>query len=111
MRRGWVISLPLIGLAFVVLFVLPLPPTVRYSLGQIAVFLLLGAAALLIPTSLSAWQRLTRPLVRRIFGNEGALGGRQPGACALTLNPDGCSAHDLHRDDGRDTRPFRRLST
>lgn len=74
MRRGWVISLPLIGLAFAVLFVLPLPPTVRYSLGQIAVFLLLGAAALLIPTSLSAWQRLTRPLVRRIYGNEGALG-------------------------------------
>lgn len=74
MRRGWILSIVLIILAFAVLFVLPLSPTIRYSLGQPAVFLLLGAATLLIPTSMNAWQRLSRPLVRRVYGNEGALG-------------------------------------
>lgn len=72
--RGWPVGIVVIALSFAVLFVLPLSPTTRYELGRIAVFLLLGAAALLIPSTLSGWQRLARPLVRRIYGNEGALG-------------------------------------
>ena len=73
-RRGWPWGLALMVISYLVIFQIPLPPEMRYQLGVIAVFTLFAGATLLIPLTVGAWERVARPLVRRIYGHEGRLG-------------------------------------
>lgn len=73
-RRGWPWGLALMTISYLVIFQIPLSPEMRYQLGVIAVFTLFVGATLLIPLTVGVWERAARPLVRRIYGNEGRLG-------------------------------------
>lgn len=46
----------------------------RFLLSPIAVFSLFVGATLLVPVTVTVWERLARPGVKRIYGNEGQLG-------------------------------------
>jgi len=75
-RRGWIPGLGLLGLSYLALYHIPLPPTIEEQLGHfIALGVLLGAA-LLIPISFGLWERLARPVIRRTYGAAGQLGSR-----------------------------------
>ncbi len=74
--RGWMLGSGLIVVAYLVIFYLPLPPALRYQAGSAAVFAMFVGASLLIPATVGAWERLTRPSVRRLYGSEGQLGAR-----------------------------------
>lgn len=75
-RQGWILGGGLLLLSYVLLYHVNLPPAIesRYS-HAVALGVLVGGA-LLIPVLFKAWERLSRPLVRRLFGNEGQLGSR-----------------------------------
>ncbi len=73
-RRGWIIGALLMISSYLILFQAPLSPTLRYQLGQAAIVFLFIGATLLIPITIGIWDRLTKPLIRLIYGNEGGLG-------------------------------------
>jgi putative ABC transport system permease protein len=70
------VGLALIAFSIVLFYFNPLPPAWRYRTGSAAVFTLFVGAALLIPATVSIWERLARPWVKRLYGNEGQLGAR-----------------------------------
>jgi putative ABC transport system permease protein len=74
-RRGWLVGLLLVLGAWFAIYGLPLSPVTRFRSGQAAVFAMLLGATLIIPATVSLWERLARPLIRRLYGNEGRLGG------------------------------------
>lgn len=75
-QQGWRIGLALIVVSALAFYFNPLPPALRASVGSIAVFTLFVGAALLIPLSVSIWERMAGPLLRHLYGNEGQLGAR-----------------------------------
>ena len=74
MRHGWILGAALVLVSFILLYDNPLPAAIREQLANSAVFTLFVGATLLIPVTVGAWERLARPLVRRVYGNEGQLG-------------------------------------
>ena len=74
LRKGWPIGLGLMVAACATVFWLHLPPGILSWVGRAAVFVLLGAAVLLIPATFGTWERLARPVVYRLYGHEGNLG-------------------------------------
>ncbi len=81
-REGWLIrhggkvGLVLLVISTVILIANPFPYDVQFRLGSVTVFTLFFGATLLIPDSMNLWERLVRPVVRRIYGNAGYLGSR-----------------------------------
>lgn len=74
--RGWAAGLVMIAVSYLSFFYNPLPPALQYQVGGTAVFTLFVGATLLIPASVSAWERAVRPFLRGLYGNEGELGAR-----------------------------------
>ena len=74
--RGWLPGLLLIVLSYLSFFHNPLPADWQYLIGSSAVFMLFVGATLLIPVTVSAWERAARPGMSRLYGNEGELGAR-----------------------------------
>jgi putative ABC transport system permease protein len=75
-RRGWIVGIILLAVAITMLVVNPFPYDVQFSLGSLTIFGLFGGATLMIPATVSIWERITRPLVRWLYGNVGGLGSR-----------------------------------
>lgn len=81
-KEGWLlrhagkVGLALLVISVVVLVANPFPYDVQFRLGSMAVFTMFMGATLMIPDSLNVWERLVRPLVRRLYGNAGYLGSR-----------------------------------
>jgi putative ABC transport system permease protein len=76
MRYGWVLGLALLALSTVLLVLNPFPYDVQFRLGSVVVVSLFLGGTLVIPGSVGVWERLSRPLVRRLYGNSGRLGSR-----------------------------------
>ena len=74
LRFGWLLGVALLGLSIYLLIANPFPYDVQFRLGSVTVFSLFFGATLLIPPSLGLWDRVTRPLVRRLYGNSGRIG-------------------------------------
>lgn len=74
MRKGWQPGAVLLLVAAVILVANPFPYDVQFRLGSITVIALFFGATLLIPASIAPWERLTRPLMRRLYGPSGQLG-------------------------------------
>lgn len=74
LRQGWKLGLLLLLLSFIILVVNPFPYDVQFRLGSITVILLFFGGTLLIPGSVGMWERLTRPVVRALYGTAGQLG-------------------------------------
>lgn len=76
LRRGWMVGVGLLGLSYLVPYAFQLPPAIQDRFSHaVALGVLLGAT-FLIPLLFRGWERLVRPVVRRLYGNEGALGSR-----------------------------------
>jgi putative ABC transport system permease protein len=68
--------LVLLLLSYLVLYHIRLPPVIQDRFSHaVALGVLLGGT-LLIPGLFRVWERVARPLVRRLYGNEGQLGSR-----------------------------------
>jgi putative ABC transport system permease protein len=74
MRQGWKLGLLMLLISFIILVVNPFPYDVQFRLGSITVVLLFFGGTLLIPGSVEVWERLTRPLIRMVYGSAGQLG-------------------------------------
>lgn len=74
MRYGWVIGVILLVLSSGILILNPFPYDVQYRIGSLVVFALFVGGALIIPASVSLWERVLRPVIRLLFGNSGRLG-------------------------------------
>lgn len=72
--NGWKIGAGLLLVSTVILIVNPFPYDVQFRLGSFVVFSLFVGATLMIPASVGIWERITRPIVRRVYGNSGRLG-------------------------------------
>lgn len=87
MQQGWKLGLFMLVVSFIILVVNPFPYDVQFRLGSITVVLLFCGGTLLIPGSVGAWERLTRPLMRGLYGAAGQLGSNniQRGKLRTTL--------------------------
>ena len=75
-RRGWILGIGLLLLSYLTLYHIPLPPAIQDQFSHsVALGVLLGGA-FLIPSLFRVWERVARPLVRRLYGHEGQLGSR-----------------------------------
>jgi putative ABC transport system permease protein len=74
MRKGWLPGAAMLLLAAVILLANPFPYDVQFRLGSVIVIALFSGATLLIPASIAPWERLTRPVMRRLYGPSGQLG-------------------------------------
>ncbi len=74
--KGWRVGLALCVVSLILILFRPFPVAVQYHLSQAAVFGLFVGVTLLIPVTVSAWERVTRTPMRRIYGAEGQLGSR-----------------------------------
>jgi putative ABC transport system permease protein len=75
-RQGWKIGLFLLVGSTILLIANPFPYDVQFRLGSMMVFGLFSGVALLIPVTVTTWERFTRPLVKIIYGSIGSLGSR-----------------------------------
>jgi putative ABC transport system permease protein len=75
-RQGWKIGLVLLVVSIILLIANPFPYDVQFRLGSMTVFGLFSGVALLIPVTVTTWERFTRPLVKIIYGSIGSLGSR-----------------------------------
>lgn len=73
-RRGWMLGAGLVCVSFLILSVSPFSSEAQILLSSPAIFGLFTGATLLIPITVGAWERIARPVVRRIYGGEGRLG-------------------------------------
>jgi len=75
-RKGWILGLALLAASTVLLIANPFPYDVQFRLGSLTVFGLFSGATLLIPGTVAGWERLTRPLMKMIYGASGSIGSR-----------------------------------
>jgi putative ABC transport system permease protein len=74
-RRGWPLGVVLVAIAALALGCGDRPMSDLYTVGPVAVFAMFVGATLLIPGTVGVWERVARPVVRRLYGTEGRLGG------------------------------------
>ena len=75
-REGWKLGLGLLVVSAALLIINPFPYDVQFRLGSMTVFGLFSGATLLIPSTVHGWERITRPLMKWIYGTSGSLGSR-----------------------------------
>jgi putative ABC transport system permease protein len=73
-RHGWWLGVVLLVASSVILIINPFPYDVQFRLGSMAVFSLFLGGTLMIPVSVSLWERCMRPFMRLIYGSIGLLG-------------------------------------
>lgn len=74
LEKGWIAGTALLIVSTVILVLNPFPYDVQFRLGSMVVFSLFIGGTLLIPASVSTWERFFRPLIRIAFGRIGKLG-------------------------------------
>ncbi|MFO7623845.1 MAG: FtsX-like permease family protein [Anaerolineales bacterium] len=62
-RKGWIPGLILLVVSTVILLLNPFPYDVQFRMGSLVVCSLFVGGALMIPVSVTAWERLLRPVV------------------------------------------------
>lgn len=75
-RYGWTVGLLMLVVSVVILLINPFPYDVQFRLGSMTVFGLFTGATLLIPVTVGGWERVTRPVLKWIYGSSGSLGSR-----------------------------------
>ncbi len=73
-KRGWWLGLVLLLISTLILIWNPFPYDTQFRLGSIVVITLFLGGVLTIPASVILWEKATRTLVRRLYGNSGLLG-------------------------------------
>ncbi|MFC1997947.1 ABC transporter permease, partial [Chloroflexota bacterium] len=62
--------------SLVILLINPFPYDVQFRMGSMTVFGLFTGATLMIPVTVGIWERISRPILKWIYGSSGALGSR-----------------------------------
>jgi putative ABC transport system permease protein len=75
-RFGWIPGLVMMIGSIVLLIWNPFANDPKFILGSVTIFAMFGGVALMIPASMTIWERATRPIMRLVYGNSGALGSR-----------------------------------
>ncbi len=75
-QQGWKLGVALLVISAILLITNPFPYDVQFRLGSMTVFGLFSGATLLIPGTVNGWERITRPLMKGIYGASGSLGSR-----------------------------------
>jgi putative ABC transport system permease protein len=75
-RNGWKPGLLLLIMATALLVWNPFAYDPLFILGSLTVFALFTGAALMIPVTVTHWERLNRPLMKVLYGSSGFLGSR-----------------------------------
>jgi putative ABC transport system permease protein len=73
-RQGWKLGLVLLLISTVILVANPFPYDVQFRLGSMTVVMLFFGGTLLIPGSVGIWEKISRPIVRWVYGAAGQLG-------------------------------------
>ncbi|MFL7890711.1 MAG: ABC transporter permease [Anaerolineales bacterium] len=73
-RRGWIIGILLLVLSTIILVLNPFPYDVQFRMGSIVVFSLFIGGTLIIPGSVSIWERILRPLIQLLYRSSGRIG-------------------------------------
>lgn len=76
MRYGWILGSVLLLASIIILIANPFSYDVQFRLGSMTVFAMFGGATLLIPASVTSWEKISRPVLRLFYGNSGTLGSR-----------------------------------
>jgi putative ABC transport system permease protein len=76
LREGWKLGAVMLGLAILSLFINPFPNDPQFRFGSMSVFSMFLGTTLLIPGSISVWERIMRPIIRRIYDEIGQFGSR-----------------------------------
>jgi putative ABC transport system permease protein len=76
MRYGWIVGVTLLAAAGAGLVFNPFPDDPQFRFGSMMVFALFLGGALVIPVTVSAWERIARPGMGLLFGRVGQLGSR-----------------------------------
>jgi putative ABC transport system permease protein len=72
-RKGWIPGTILLVVSTVILVINPFAYDVQFRLGSMVVFFLFVGGALMIPVSVTAWQRMLKPIVSTVYGSSGKL--------------------------------------
>lgn len=75
-RRGWRAGIALLVISLALFALAPFPAAVQAHLQDMLVMTMFLGGVLLIPVTVTATERLARPALRWLYGNEGQLGGR-----------------------------------
>lgn len=75
-RYGWIAGVVLLSGAGLGLVFNPFPEDPQFRFGSMMVFALFLGGALVIPVTVSIWERVARPLMGVLFGRVGQLGSR-----------------------------------
>ena len=75
-RKGWQLGITILLISVIVLLWNPLPDDPTFSIGGMAVMGLFFGGTLMLPAIITYWERATRQLIKRIYGNSGMLGSR-----------------------------------
>jgi putative ABC transport system permease protein len=74
--RGWRAGVALLLISIILLLWNPYPNDEKFRVGGMAVMGLFLGGTLTLPAIIGHWERLTRPLIKRFYGNSGMLGSR-----------------------------------
>jgi len=75
-RYGWIAGIVLLFAAGIGLVFNPFPDDPQFRFGSLMVFALFLGGTLVIPVTVSVWERCARPLMGVLFGRVGRLGSR-----------------------------------
>jgi putative ABC transport system permease protein len=76
LRSGWKIGLGMLILATGLLIWNPFPYDPQFTLGSLTVIMMFGGITLVIPATVSIWEKLSRPIMNIVYGSSGTIGSR-----------------------------------
>jgi putative ABC transport system permease protein len=82
-RSGWKIGLAMLLVSTVVLIWNPFAFDPQFIFGSMTVFFMFGGITLVIPATISFWEKLTRPILSFLYGSSGVLGSRNTGRAKM----------------------------
>ena len=74
-RRGWIAGGALMAVALLLFLLVDLPAEAQISITTGSLLMLFLGGTMITPITIGPWETAIRPVMRRVFGGEGRLGG------------------------------------
>ncbi len=75
-KQGWKFGAVLVIAATILLIVNPFPEDPQFRAGIVTVFFMFTGVTLVIPATISIWQKISQPIFQKLYGNSGSIGSR-----------------------------------
>jgi len=72
-QKGWIAGAILLLISVLILIINPFPYDIQFRMGSLVVFSLFVGGTLMIPVSVTTWERLLKPIVSGIYRSSGKL--------------------------------------